>query len=129
MERNGILVVNDAYNACPEAMLCALQALPKPSIGGKVIAILGEMAALGTQTVTGHLRVAQEALAYADIIFFIGGHWKVVQALCTELPCSIFFYSSVQEVERVLPNNVRAGDVVLLKGSRSVALESLLNVF
>lgn len=129
IKRKGVMFINDAYNACPEAMLAALQALPQPSQGGKVILILGEMVALGSQSEMGHVVVAQKALACANMIFFVGERWDVVRSLCAISSCETYFYSSAEEVGMVLPHNVKEGDVVLLKGSRSVALESLLSIF
>lgn len=128
-DHNGIFVINDAYNACPEAMLSAFQALPKPSKGGKTVLVLGQMVDLGCKSECGHLLVAQRALNCADSIFFIGERWNVVQPLCAESACKTFFYPSKEEAYHDLSQHVQEGDVLLMKGSRSVALESLIECF
>ncbi|AHK63499.1 UDP-N-acetylmuramoyl-tripeptide--D-alanyl-D-alanine ligase [Chlamydia avium] len=127
--RNGIQVINDAYNACPEAMLAALDAIPHPPEGKKVVLILGHMAELGNYSEEGHLIVAEKALSKANIIFFIGEKWLPIQYLVKNSLCEVFFYPSAQDIEQALRNVVQQGDIVLLKGSRSLALESLLSCF
>ena len=127
--RNGIQVINDAYNACPEAMLAALDALPHPPEGKKVVLILGHMAELGSYSEEGHLVVAEKALSKANIIFFIGEKWLPTQYLVKNSSCDASFYPSAKDIEKALKSVVQQGDVVLLKGSRSLALESLLSCF
>ncbi|BAE80919.1 UDP-N-acetylmuramoylalanyl-D-glutamyl-2, 6-diaminopimelate--D-alanyl-D-alanyl ligase [Chlamydia felis Fe/C-56] len=127
--RNGIQVINDAYNACPEAMIAALDAIPNPSEGGKVILILGHMAELGNYSEEGHAIVANKALSKANIIFFIGEKWLSSQHLLKSSSCEVSFYPSAQSVEEILKSVVQQGDIVLLKGSRALALESLLSCF
>lgn len=127
-ERNGIQVINDAYNACPEAMLSALDAVPC-SEKGRVILVLGHMAELGEYSEWGHSVVAEKALSKADMIFFIGEKWLPIQHLQVNRSCEVSFYSTAHDIAGVLKAVVRQGDVLFLKGSRALALESLLNCF
>ncbi|SPN74009.1 UDP-N-acetylmuramoyl-tripeptide--D-alanyl-D-alanine ligase,putative bifunctional UDP-N-acetylmuramoylalanyl-D-glutamate--2,6-diaminopimelateligase/UDP-N-acetylmuramoyl-tripeptide:D-alanyl-D-alanine ligase,Folylpolyglutamate synthase,UDP-N-acetylmuramoyl-tripeptide--D-alanyl-D-alanine ligase,Mur ligase middle domain [Chlamydia serpentis] len=127
--RNGIQVINDAYNACPEAMMAALDSLPLPSDGGKTILILGHMAELGIYSEAGHALIAEKAASLGHMIFFIGEKWIPVQHLLKNYSCEVNFFSSAQDIKDLLKAVVRHGDVILLKGSRSLALESLLACF
>ncbi|WP_100934229.1 UDP-N-acetylmuramoyl-tripeptide--D-alanyl-D-alanine ligase [Candidatus Chlamydia corallus] len=127
--RNGIQVINDAYNACPEAMIAALNALPLPSEGGKIILILGHMAELGMYSEEGHALVAEKAASRGHIIFFIGEKWIPVQRILKDYSCEVNFFPSAQDVKDILKQIVQHGDVILLKGSRAFALESLLACF
>ncbi|EQM62344.1 UDP-N-acetylmuramoyl-tripeptide--D-alanyl-D-alanine ligase family protein [Chlamydia ibidis 10-1398/6] len=127
--RNGVRIINDAYNACPEAMLAALDALPSPEVGGKVILILGHMAELGAYSREGHTVVAMKALSKAHTVFFIGENWLPVQHMLSTSLCKVSFYPSAQAIEEALKGVAQQGDIVLLKGSRSLALESLLGCF
>ncbi|WP_201456353.1 UDP-N-acetylmuramoyl-tripeptide--D-alanyl-D-alanine ligase [Chlamydia sp. 17-3921] len=127
--RNGIHIINDAYNACPEAMLAALDALPNPSEEGRIILILGHMSELGAYSDEGHAIVAMKALSKANMIFFVGEKWSLIQHTLKDQPCQTSFYSSVHDIEPILKNIVKQGDVVFLKGSRCLALESLLVCF
>ncbi|MBI3236228.1 MAG: hypothetical protein HYZ48_00730, partial [Chlamydiales bacterium] len=72
IDRDGILFVNDSYNASETSMLAALKNLPKPSSGGKRIAVLGSMRELGSFSDASHLRVAQAALYAIDHLICIG---------------------------------------------------------
>lgn len=127
---NGIQVINDTYNACPEAMLAALDHLPQPSEGGKVILILGHMADLGSYSEEGHSIVALKAIHKAHTIFFVGEKWLPIQPMLPNTSsCQIIFHTKKQTLEGTLKQVIKKGDVVLLKGSRSLALETLLNSF
>ncbi|ANH78698.1 UDP-N-acetylmuramoylalanyl-D-glutamyl-2,6- diaminopimelate--D-alanyl-D-alanine ligase [Candidatus Chlamydia sanziniae] len=127
--KNGVQVINDVYNACPEAMLAALDALPTPYEGGKIILVLGHMSELGMYSKEGHCIVAKKALAKAQKIFFIGEYWAPIQPIVQDYTCDVDFYPSAQDVKDVLKSVIQQGDVILLKGARALALESLLSCF
>lgn len=124
---NGITFINDAYNACPQAMLEALKALPLPDPGGKIVMVLGHMVDLGAYTYEGHAIVAAAALEKANIIFFVGEHWAPIKQLYENSFCKIEFYQNVDDLAVCLPQSLNQGDVVLLKGSRLLSLEQVLN--
>ncbi|WP_213358327.1 UDP-N-acetylmuramoyl-tripeptide--D-alanyl-D-alanine ligase [Chlamydiifrater phoenicopteri] len=129
MESNGITVINDAYNASPEAVLAALESLPEPGPQGKTVLVLGHMAELGAYSNEGHAIVAEVALKKAQAIFFIGDKWEPVQWMCKQSPCNVEFHPTPNSLVEKLKKLVCKGDVVLLKGSRIFALESLLSCF
>ncbi|WP_322632010.1 UDP-N-acetylmuramoyl-tripeptide--D-alanyl-D-alanine ligase [Chlamydia trachomatis] len=128
-EHNGIRVINDAYNASPDAMLAALDAVPVPPEGGKIIFILGHMAELGRYSDECHIAAARKAVTKAHIIFFVGEKWFPVRDIVRDADCQIGFYSAVSEIMDAVKALVQQGDVVLLKGSRSLELETLLPCF
>ena len=128
-EYNGIRVINDAYNASPDSMLAALDAVPVPPEGGKRVFILGHMAELGKYSNECHVAVARKAVTKAHVVVFIGEKWFPVRDAVRDANCQIEFYGSVNEIMHVVKSLVRQGDVVLLKGSRSLELETLLPCF
>ena len=118
---DGVTVVNDAYNANPESMTAALRALA--AIGGgqagaqrrRTWAVLGPMAELGDTAPAAHAQVA-------DVVRELGVDRFV--AVGTDL------YGTEQVADRdaaaaLLADQVRAGDVVLVKASRSAGLDRL----
>ncbi|MFZ0565829.1 MAG: UDP-N-acetylmuramoyl-tripeptide--D-alanyl-D-alanine ligase [Chlamydiales bacterium] len=121
VERGGIIFINDAYNANPDAMKAALESLPKPQPGGKTIAVLGDMNALGEHSKEGHATVAEAALSYVDLLFCLGSRWEGTQAK--------MLFGTRTELENMLKKTARPGDIVLLKGARQHALEELLEKF
>ncbi|MCE0768607.1 UDP-N-acetylmuramoyl-tripeptide--D-alanyl-D-alanine ligase [Pseudonocardia kujensis] len=113
---DGVTVVNDAYNANPESMTAALRALA--AIGGgnrRTWAVLGPMAELGDTTPAAHAQVA-EVVRELGVDRFV--------AVGTDL------YGTEQVADRdaaaaLLAAQVRPGDVVLVKASRSAGLDRL----
>ncbi|MBX5474488.1 MAG: UDP-N-acetylmuramoyl-tripeptide--D-alanyl-D-alanine ligase [Thermoleophilia bacterium] len=110
----GGLLVNDAWNANPVAMRAALASLRERANGRRTVAILGEMAELGEEAPRYHDEIAREAEPI-DLVIGVGelarryapDEWAPTAAEAVELARAL----------------VRPGDVVLVKGSRSVGLE------
>ncbi len=129
VELSGITFINDAYNANPDAMKAALESLPKPKAGGKTIAVLGEMNALGIYAEGGHASVAQSALNYADLLLSLGGHCLTMKRIWDENKKPAEHFENRSSLEEYLIKVAKPGDVVLLKGSRALALDEVLKRF
>ena len=113
----GILLVNDCYNANPVSMRAALDQLS--GLGGmRTVAVLGGMGELGPESADYHRAVG----AYArdrSIDFVLG-----VGALAREYDPDELV-ADPDEVAEWLDSHLEAGDVVLVKGSRSVGMEGI----
>ncbi len=124
----GIQVLDDSYNANPDSAKAALLTLSQTSINGRRIAVLGRMAELGQESERGHRSVGQcaadlgidcvitigpEAALIADEAWR-GGVAKIVRA------------ADRDEAVSALREYVHAGDLVLVKGSRSEKLEQII---
>jgi UDP-N-acetylmuramoyl-tripeptide--D-alanyl-D-alanine ligase len=129
VEKQGIIFINDAYNANPDSMKVALESLPRPSSGGKVIAVLGEMDALGIYTEAGHSLVAEVALQYVDYLLCLGTRCETMCKIWKREKKPVELFESRAELQEVLIKLAKPGDVVLLKGARAHALDQLLNAF
>jgi len=129
IEKQGITFINDAYNAIPQSMQAALESLPQPQQGGRTVAVLSEMNALGAYSDEGHRSVAQSALQYADVLFCIGDRCHSMEDVWqgTKKTCQRF--ETVEALGQQLKRFVQSGDVVLLKGARAFALDQLLQLF
>lgn len=126
----GVVVVNDAYNANPTSMRAALVALGDIATEGKRIAVLGDMAELGSLTALAHFSLG-EAVGRAGIdrLVTVGERARRVAdgALASGMPASsISRCASVEEASRVLDDLATAGDVVLVKASRCMELERIV---
>ena len=129
---NGVTVVNDAYNANPTSMRAAVDALADMKSSGERVAVLGDMAELGSLTELAHFRIG-EALARTGIeqLVTVGerarriaeGALAVGMAPERVRPCA-----TVEEASEVLDDLVSAGDVVLVKASRSMGLERIVEM-
>ncbi|MEG0287353.1 MAG: UDP-N-acetylmuramoyl-tripeptide--D-alanyl-D-alanine ligase [Victivallaceae bacterium] len=126
-EKNGVIIINDAYNASPEAMIAALEALPIPKIGSKVVLVLGHMAELGMYSEEGHCKVGALALSKACVVIFIGKFWSPVKSICHDFDCEAEFHDFTEPALKRVSGMVKNGDVVFLKGSRVCCLETFLN--
>ena len=115
----GIDIIDESYNANPASMSAALdllgQARPKPS--GRRVAVLGDMLELGADSAGLHAALAKDiAAAPADLVFLCGlqmaALWQVLPARTRGA-----YTEKSSELAPELMRNLRAGDVVLVKGS------------
>jgi UDP-N-acetylmuramoyl-tripeptide--D-alanyl-D-alanine ligase len=123
----GVNVLDETYNASPEAVLAALQLLAE-SPGGRRYAVLGTMLELGDRSLELHGQVARRAkeLELDGLVVVDGGaEGDAMVEAAQGLPLLIRV-SHPQEAAETLLRWLAAGDVLLLKGSRGVALETLL---
>jgi UDP-N-acetylmuramoyl-tripeptide--D-alanyl-D-alanine ligase len=114
---DGILLVNDCYNANPVSMRAALDQLA--TIGGmRTVAVLGGMGELGPESADHHQAVGAHARG-RSIDFVLG-----VGALAREYRPDELVADPGEAVEW-LDSHLERGDVVLIKGSRSVGMEEI----
>jgi UDP-N-acetylmuramoyl-tripeptide--D-alanyl-D-alanine ligase len=128
-ERNGITVINDSYNANPEAMRSMLELL-RGTPARRRIAVLGEMLELGREAGTLHRGIGQFAAQQGiHAVFGIRGAARYMVDGAMEAGMSdsaAFFFDSSEEAGDFLKEYVRPGDAVLFKGSRGVQVEKAL---
>jgi len=118
-ERN--TVICDFYNANPSSMLAAIDNLNAIS-GNNKVAILGDMFELGPESaVQHHLIVNHAAERTSGKLIFIGKHFKAVEEADKGL-----FFDTPAEAGAYLKDNPIEQSLILLKGSRGMALEKLL---
>lgn len=129
VEKEGIVFINDAYNANPDAIKAALEHLPEPKKGGRKIAVLTEMNALGAHAEEGHSFVATVALKHVDLLLCLGGNCEVMRTIWKKNNKSVLLCENKEHLFQALKQSAKPGDVVLLKGARAYALEDLLAKF
>jgi UDP-N-acetylmuramoyl-tripeptide--D-alanyl-D-alanine ligase len=125
---DGLVVINDAYNANPESMRAALETLAGIGTrsGRRTVAVLGEMLELGDGAVAAHAGVgAYAAEAGVDVLLTVG---PAAAAISRGFEAAGARGAAVTTVGRDaavewLRHNVSAADVVLVKASRGAALE------
>jgi len=124
----GIRILDDTYNANPQSMAAALQTLAELPTGGRRIAVLGKMNELGTESESGHRFVGTAAGREGiDCLVTVGDAASAIADAADESGVKeIIRTSSTGEAAVVLRNLAHPGDVVLLKGSRSVKMEQIL---
>ena len=127
-EKDGVMYVNDCYNANPTSMIAALETFAAMPCAGRRVAVLGDMFELGDRKEEFHERVlARAAELPIDAVFAVG------EAMC-EVASSFGvagvppanFFADVPSAKQALSTFLRPGDAVLLKASHGMHLEHVL---
>jgi UDP-N-acetylmuramoyl-tripeptide--D-alanyl-D-alanine ligase len=118
--RAGGVVIDDAYNANPASMRAALEGLQARRGEGRLVAVLGEMAELGPAAAALHREIAARASGI-DLVVGVG---ELARLYLDGAEGA--WFADVDAAADALPGLLLPGDVVLLKASRSVGLERLL---
>lgn len=123
MERNGRKIILDAYNANPSSIAAAIENLKGLSDNPRT-AILGDMFELGPESAAEHLHIVTLAGQLPEINFhFIGPNFSGNEREAHNLK----FYKTMEDFKANGVNDLAAGGLLLIKGSRGMALERLLD--
>jgi UDP-N-acetylmuramoyl-tripeptide--D-alanyl-D-alanine ligase len=122
LRADGVLVIDDAYNANPESMAAALRAAAHVrGAGRRVAAVLGEMLELGTEGPRRHREIgALAAQLGLDLVVAVGTGAEPIAEGAGERAVRA---ADVDEAVRVVSAWLMPGDVVLVKASRGAHLE------
>ena len=123
-------IIKDCYNAGPESMAAALAVLRSKT--GRRIAVLGDMLELGSCTQAEHYKVGRLAAENADLLFAYGPNSpKMLKGALTGgmSNANARAFENAEKLADVLTNVARPGDVILVKGSRGMHMENVLDQF
>jgi UDP-N-acetylmuramoyl-tripeptide--D-alanyl-D-alanine ligase len=128
LSQNGITIINDAYNASPKSVKAALDLLNQLP-GERKIAVLGDMLELGDYSIDAHREIGAYAVDKADYLIAIGELGTYTrESWISEKghgPDSLWF-NDKDDAAEYLSGFLKEGDVVLVKGSRSLGLETVV---
>jgi UDP-N-acetylmuramoyl-tripeptide--D-alanyl-D-alanine ligase len=124
LDLGDVLVIDDTYNANPASMRAALSILADVAGTRRRVAVLGEMKELGETARDEHIALG-DALADAKVALAIGcgGLANATMQRARERGVEVAVCENVADAAIEATKRVRAGDVVLVKGSRSVGAE------
>jgi len=130
-EIRGATIINDTYNSNPTAMRAALELLRDFDAAGRRIVVCGDMAELGTQSIALHWQMGKDIVQIggAELVIACGQFARHVTAgarstgliRARAVPCDTLEDAMPYVGQAVLP-----GDIVLVKGSRVMAMERLI---
>jgi UDP-N-acetylmuramoyl-tripeptide--D-alanyl-D-alanine ligase len=123
----GALLLDDTYNAAPPSVIAALNLLSE--LEGRRVVVLGDMLELGDYEEHGHRLVGARAAQVADILVAVGerARWIADEAEKAGLDKDrIILLDTSDEAIAYLPDKVSEGDVVLVKGSRSMHMDHIV---
>jgi UDP-N-acetylmuramyl pentapeptide synthase len=124
---NNSTIIDDSYNASPAAVeeaLANLQAMPAK----RRIAVLGDMLELGRYSVMEHERTGERAAQVADMVVAVGIRAKGLAeaAQAAGVPeARVLAFDDSAAAAAALPEMIKEGDVVLVKGSQSIRVERI----
>lgn len=124
------VVINDAYNASPMSMAAAIETLSEISQGRKV-AVLGDMLELGHAAAAAHQRVG-DLLADQGVALVVtvgrDAAYIAEQARRRGVP-AVYSVQEHAAAREILRQQLRPGDTILVKGSRGMHMENVLDMF
>ncbi|MGI9086698.1 MAG: UDP-N-acetylmuramoyl-tripeptide--D-alanyl-D-alanine ligase [Chthoniobacterales bacterium] len=130
-EIRGVQFLDDSYNANPESMKAALRTLMELDADGQRIAVLGHMAELGTESARGHAEVGEAAAALRiDYLISVGELGVAIAEAARQAGLEkVRHVETPAQAAEILFEITTAGDLVLVKGSRSAKTERVLEEF
>jgi UDP-N-acetylmuramoyl-tripeptide--D-alanyl-D-alanine ligase len=124
----GAIILDDTYNASPASTIAALNLLDE--LDGRKIAVLGDMLELGNYEQEGHEKVGMRALDVANVIVAVGPRGRIIGETAQRwgMPADrVHIVEGNAEVIALLEQMVAEGDVILVKGSRGMQMEEIVN--
>jgi UDP-N-acetylmuramoyl-tripeptide--D-alanyl-D-alanine ligase len=123
----GTTVVDDCYNANPASMDAALDTLRTlvPE-GGRAVAVLGDMLELGPGELEEHAALGARAAGKAQLVAFFGPRSESGFHAASRMGDAAAWFTDVAPLVDWLKPRLKAGDVVLVKGSRGMKLERVV---
>lgn len=124
-EHKGVQILDDTYNANADSMAAALQALVELPCKGRRLAVLGDMAELGTHSDAAHAEVGRRAAELGVGQLFAIGRMAPIMAQGARAAglTRVIEFLDVEPAAAALKHFVKPGDLVLLKASRLTRLE------
>jgi UDP-N-acetylmuramoyl-tripeptide--D-alanyl-D-alanine ligase len=126
----GIHIINDTYNANPDSMQAAITALSNLSTRRRSILVIGDMLELGEQSPALHEQVGGQAAAVGiSKLYVTGAFGQSVAAGAGQagMRQEQIFTGSKDRVIAALKTELKPGDWILVKGSRGMAMEAVVN--
>lgn len=124
VEANGLLIIDDSYNASPDSMRSAIDVLSTRPVTGKRAAVLADMLELGDFSQQGHYQVGQYAKERGvELLVAVGPLSREIAAGYGE---GARWFATNQEASAFLRDALRPGDAVLVKGSRGMKTDEIV---
>ena len=127
VEIEGITVIDDTYNANPSSFAAALDLLTSIRGNRRAVVVAGTMRELGARSAELHRQVAEQIVGTKpDVVAAVGEFVPAFEALKGKLKATLLSGETPQAVAPKLKDQLRKGDIVLLKASRGVRLETII---
>jgi UDP-N-acetylmuramoyl-tripeptide--D-alanyl-D-alanine ligase len=129
IEIGGATILNDSYNSNPEALRSMIHTLAARPAEGRRILVAGEMLEMGEHSPALHIACGRAAAeAGLDLVVAVQGNAEHLATAACAGGVPAVFLRDAKTAGQWLAQNLRAGDVVLVKGSRGVHLERAIEM-
>ena len=131
---DGITILNDAYNANPDSMESAFRTLVDFPVTGRKFVVLGDMYELGDTSQKEHRALGKKIAEFEfDRVFFTGKDmqlaWKsYIGAAGKTNGETETYFANKEKLAEMLGSMLQPGDVVLIKGSRGMKMEEVIDL-
>jgi UDP-N-acetylmuramoyl-tripeptide--D-alanyl-D-alanine ligase len=128
---NGVkdtLILDDSYNASPLSMRAALETLRSLPAKRRIV-VLGDMLEIGKYSTEAHQAVGELAAKVADYLFCIGPRAKFIAESARQNSFDhkkIQVFGTSEAARKMIEREIKAGDLILVKGSRAIKLEKII---
>lgn len=126
IEKNGVIFIDDSYNACTASVKAAIDSLPTPSETSQKVAVLGEMRELGDFSRTCHEEIGNYAINKVDYLFCLGEQMLPAVECWQRAQRPVSYFESKEDLVKNLRVLLQPGDVVLVKGSRALDMGRII---
>jgi UDP-N-acetylmuramoyl-tripeptide--D-alanyl-D-alanine ligase len=128
----GVTIVDDSYNSSPAALAKALEVIARESGATRKIAVIGEMLELGEHATRLHAESGRTvARSGVDLLFAVGADpARALAAAAIEegMPAeAVTWFATSEEAATAVAGGVRPGDLVLVKGSRGIRTDRVVD--
>ena len=126
-QRDGVTVIDDSYNANLVSTLAGLETLLRIPSEGRRIAVIGDMLELGRFSEEHHRRIGEFAAARGvDRLLCYGPETRATCCTALSAGLEVHHFGDKSELSHALSQTVTMGDVVYVKGSRGMAMETVI---
>jgi UDP-N-acetylmuramoyl-tripeptide--D-alanyl-D-alanine ligase len=129
---SGATLIDDCYNAGPDSMRAALQTLLDFPGSGRRVAVLGDMKELGEFSEAEHRKIGAFVGQFVELLIGVGSETRPLLNAAVESAREVgnemetHWFDSAQETKEFVDEMVSTEDVILVKGSRSIGLEAVV---
>ena len=124
----GFAVIDDSYNSSPRALQSMIEVLAAAPGFSRRILFAGEMLELGPSAPQLHYECGEFAVKYGiDMIVGVGGNAGAIVRAAEKAGKIAHFFETSEEAAKFAEENIRSGDLVLVKGSRGIHMEIIVS--
>ncbi len=129
IRRDGLTIINDAYNASPASMRAAIRTTSEV-YDGRLIAVLGDMLELGNISEKVHREIGVDLVEYKfDTLITLGELGKFIAAGARDAGLkNIYSFDTHEDAARKILELVRDGDTILFKASHVMHMEKIIEL-